>query len=104
VIHIYGCRFTTVYSVAEKRIKISVIAHKTSDLLLAYSDDLKGFVVHGHTFEELIEKSPAAVREVLEAQGIEVDSVVVEPNDGLELANFIPPSFIAQACLSSRAA
>lgn len=85
----------------EKTITIKVIGHKTSGLLVAYSDELHGLVIHGRTIEELKEKSPAAVREILEAMGETVAGVEVRANDGPHLENFVPPSFIAQACLNA---
>ena len=40
-------------------------------LIVAYSDDLKGLLVHGRSVDEIKAKLPGAIKEILDAQGVE---------------------------------
>jgi hypothetical protein len=55
-----------------KVIRITTVVHKTTGLLVAYSDDLKGLYVHARDDDELRERLPVAIRAVLEASGHQV--------------------------------
>jgi hypothetical protein len=78
-------------------IKIRVVQHRTSDLLVALSDDLKGLMVPGRSDEELERKIPMAVREILEAQGFRVISVTADSATGDLPAAFMAREFVANA-------
>lgn len=56
----------------EKIIKIRVLCHQTTGLLMATSEDIAGLVVHGRSNEELEKKIPLAVRDLLQASGFTV--------------------------------
>lgn len=68
----------------ERLIRISLKQHKDGDFFMAVSDDLRGLVVHGHTVEEINERVPGAIRDLLEFDGVQVKSVtpVSEQSDG----------------------
>ncbi len=87
----------------EKTIKIRILAHKGSDLLMAVSDDLRGLVVHGRSDTEIEAKLPAAVRDLLEADGFGVASLQIERHDESPVADFGPPTFVANASLTGQA-
>jgi hypothetical protein len=48
---------------------IQILRYQDSDLLAAFSDDLPGLLVPARSHEELDERLPRAVKELLEAQG-----------------------------------
>ncbi|WP_341702640.1 DUF1902 domain-containing protein [Ferrovibrio sp.] len=81
-----------------KEIEIQVIAHRESTLLMGYSDDLKGLLVPARSLSELQERLPAAIRELLEAQGFEVVSVEAVHKDHLP-DSFVPGKLTANARL-----
>jgi hypothetical protein len=68
---------------------------------MAVSDDLKGLLVPARTEKELEQKIPAAITEILEAQGKQVFNVTAAPDTSNELGEFAPPAFIASACLAN---
>jgi hypothetical protein len=57
-------------------LKIDVVEHRKTGLMVAISKDLPGLTVHGRNEEELDERVPEAIRSMLEAQGHTVESVV----------------------------
>lgn len=71
-----------------RSIVIEVVKHATSDLFVAYSNDLPGLMVSGRDEKELTERVPGSVRELLEARGSRVISVELHPADGE-----MPPAF-----------
>ncbi len=77
-----------------RQIRIHVLTHSTTDLLIATSDDLPGLMVAGRSHEQLQHDLPAAIKELLEANGRLVVSV-----DKIDVAetNFQPLSMIANA-------
>lgn len=79
-----------------KIVRVKVRKHKDTDLRVAYSDDLKGLLVPGRSVEELEEKLPAAITEILEAHGHTVLSVDLDDSDELPEA-FVPREIIAAA-------
>jgi predicted esterase len=85
----------------EKIIKIRVLSHSTTGLLMAMSDDMPGLVVHGRSDEDLERKLPAALRELLEASGFTVVDVTLMRDESAAMHNFGPPAFIANASLSA---
>lgn len=79
-------------------IRVHVLKHKRSDLLMAVSDDLRGLMVPGRSEEEILDKLPRAIQELLEAEGEQVDSIDIEPDSP---ADFIPPAYLASAHLAA---
>jgi hypothetical protein len=72
--------------------KIHVIQHKATGLLAAMSEDLRGFIVHAHSDEELAAKLGPAFAEFMDATGVPVTDVRVtqETPEG-----FWPPTYVA---------
>jgi Domain of unknown function (DUF1902) len=62
-------------ALTEKTIRIRLLRHKSGDLLMAVSEDLRGLVVHAHSEEEMEERLPGVVRDLLEAEGYVVANV-----------------------------
>ena len=85
-----------------KIFRIKTARLKGGDLLLAYSDDLKGFSVHGRSHEELEQRIPIVIRELLEMAGYAVESVELERDNEDKDAAFIPTALIASAALCAR--
>ena len=85
---------------ATRQIRIMILQHRKTDLLLAVSDDLRGLMVPGRSEEDLFAKIPAAIQELLEAEGISVISVDPVREDPDFPADFIPPAYIADAHLA----
>ena len=82
-------------------IKIHVMKHRDTGLLAAMSDDLKGFIVHAHTEDELFGKLGTAFKHNMEAVGEPVSDVKVtqESPEG-----FWPPVYVASGRLEKEAA
>jgi hypothetical protein len=51
------------------KVRIQILRHRDSDLLVAFSDDLPGLYVQGRSEEELARRIPIVMRDLLEAQG-----------------------------------
>jgi hypothetical protein len=68
---------------------------------MAVSDDMPGLIVHARSQEELENRLPGIVRDLLEADGHMVEHVHLERDSNL--ADFDPPAFIASACLQAEA-
>ena len=81
----------------EKTIQIKVLSFSKSDLLMAISEDLPGLVVHTRSSDELESRLPQVVRDLLEADGFNVDNVTVER----ESARPVPPEFRTAAYIAS---
>jgi hypothetical protein len=78
-----------------------LLRHRTSDLLMAVSEDLAGLVVHAHSEEEMEAKLPAAVQDLLEAEGYTVATVSLMRDKFSATPDFGPPAFIANASLNA---
>lgn len=85
----------------ERTIRIQLLRHEKTGLLVARSDDLLGLAVHGKTAEEIAKKLPSAIRDLLEAEGYKVIGVTAEADDRISRSGFGPPAFIASASLAS---
>lgn len=83
-----------------KSFRIQVLEHRETELLLAISPDHKGLYVHARDLDELEERIPVALQELLEAEGIAVLSVKAVP-ESEPIANFRPLGFIANAELQA---
>ena len=79
------------------QVRITVLSYKKSDLLMAISHDLSGFVVHGRSIEEIEGKLTGALKDFLEASGFNVFSIESHKED---IHDFGPPAFIASAALN----
>lgn len=87
-----------------KTITIQVIRHNETGLLVALSDDLKGLYVHARTQDDLLDRVPVAIRDILEADGFEVvDISEVDIPPEVE-AGFLPAQRKFEASLASREA
>lgn len=53
----------------EKTIRIRLLSHQKTGLLMAVSEDLPGLVVHGRTVGEIEERLPSVVADLIEAGG-----------------------------------
>ena len=84
-----------------KQIRIMILQHKSTDLLLAVSGDLRGLMVPARSEEDLLAKIPAAIHEILEAEGNSVISVDPVREDPDFPTDFIPLAYIADAHLSA---
>jgi hypothetical protein len=82
-------------------IKIHVMKHKDTGLLAAMSDDLKGFIVHAHTEDELLNKLGSAFAHYMDAIGEPVSDVKVTQESP---AGFWPPVYRASGRLEKEAA
>ena len=49
-----------------RQIRITILQHRKTDLLMAISDDLRGLMVPARSEEALLAKLPAAIQEILE--------------------------------------
>ena len=85
--------------IVTRTIRIRIVQHRKSDLLVALSDDLKGLMVPGRSELELEQKLPEAVREILEAQGNRVISVVTTREARHLPSAFIDRDYVANAQL-----
>ena len=69
---------------------IKYVRHAETGLIVAYSPDHKGIMVHGRTLDEVKERIPAAARAIFEAEGNEVISVHQISEDEIAESGFIP--------------
>lgn len=88
----------------EKRIRIRLLRHNKTDLLMAVSEDLRGLVVHGHTVEEIEGRLPSLAQDLLEADGYKVESIELVEDKSLTFKDYGPPAFLANVHLTSEAA
>jgi Domain of unknown function (DUF1902) len=82
-----------------RTIRVQVLQHEKTGLLAAISPDLHGLVVHGHSHDELRERLPGAIRDMIEAEGDSVVDLVMRVDDRLSRAGFGLPAFVADASL-----
>lgn len=73
-------------------ITVDILRHKGSDLHMGISEDMKGLYVHGRSIEEVESRVPAAIKEILEAEG--KTGVQVLPVEDLRRET-VPAAFIA---------
>jgi hypothetical protein len=76
-----------------EEIRIRVLRHGKTGLLMAISGDLPGFVVHAHSFDELAGKIQGACERFMEAIGRGDEAVLVVPEQA-------PPGFEADAFIA----
>lgn len=80
---------------------IRVLRHKDTGLIMALCDDLPGFVVHAHSYDELEAKLGPAFQSFKRALGEPVGEVQVHRD--VRTAAYDPPAFIAKAQLQAAA-
>lgn len=88
----------------EKTIRIRILRHDKTDLLMAVSEDLPGLVVHGHTVDEIEKRLPSVARDLLEVRGHRVESIELVRDKALTFKDYGPPAFLANVHLTSAAA
>lgn len=84
-----------------KQIKVDIIQHEKTGLLIATSDDLRGLYAHGRTMEDLEDAIGAAIKAILEAKlGRAVD---VSKRDDTKRSGFYPTkmTFAANGALAA---
>lgn len=86
-----------------QRIRVKLKQHGPSGLLMAYSDDMKGLLVPGDTEQQILERIPVAIRELLEAQGHTVVDVSAERDLGSAPSEFVPVELMASVSIERRA-
>jgi hypothetical protein len=87
-----------------KLITIQVIRHNETGLFVALSDEMKGLYVHARTHEDLLERIPVAIRDILEADGFQVvDISEIDTPPEVE-AGFLPALRKFEASFASREA
>ena len=74
--------------ITNRTLRIKVVEHKTTHLLIAVSDDLPGFTLAARSEDQVLKELPAAIQEWLEAQGETVVSITATPGTG------VPDAFI----------
>jgi hypothetical protein len=84
----------------EKNVKIEVVEHRRTGLMVAMSKDLRGLMVHGRTGDELDERIPEAIRSLMEAEGHRVESVV-KVDDDHQSSAFRPATSHYEAALAA---
>jgi hypothetical protein len=83
-----------------RSIHVYLVKHRESDLLIALSDDLRGLTVPGRTEEEVRDKLPFAIRQILEAEGQTVLGVEPEPTPEIP-SSFAKHWIVANATLAT---
>jgi Domain of unknown function (DUF1902) len=87
-----------------RTINIQMLRHKETGLLIALSDEMKGLYVHARTMDDLLDRIPVAIRDILEADGFEVlDVSEIGPPPEAE-AGFLPALRKFEASLGSKEA
>lgn len=80
-----------------RRIRIVVLKHQHSDLLMAVSPDHKGLNVVGRSYEEIEKTVVEAVKDLFEAEGRGDMRVILEPEIPVDAHEFKSPVYIASA-------
>jgi hypothetical protein len=78
---------------AMEEIRIRVLRHRDTGLLMALSNDLPGFVVHAHSHDELAGKIQGACQSFMHAIGRGDQAVIVMPEEA-------PPGFESDAFIA----
>jgi hypothetical protein len=76
-----------------EEIRIRVLRHHDTGLLMALSSDLPGFVVHAHSLDEMAGKLQGACESFMRAIGRGNQAVAVVPED-------VPPGFEPDAFIA----
>lgn len=61
-----------------REITVEIIRHEKTGLLVALSDDMRGLLVHGDTVEEIEERLPKAIHDILEHETKGQARIIVE--------------------------
>ena len=81
-------------------IRVQIMRHKATGLMVGVSDDLKGLMVAGNTEDEIEARMADAIREILEEKGERILSVTVEPDRAGVPEGFSNATLIANARFS----
>lgn len=77
-----------------QEIRVRVLQHRSTGLLVAISDDLPGLSIAAKTIEEIESELAPVVRGLLEAQGERVGTLTVSPPQPYGASGFVAdPSF-----------
>ena len=82
-----------------REVRITTLTHQETNLMMAFSDDLPGLLVSGRSHEEIRQRIPGAITEMLEAQGEDVLSVEAAAETGMP-SGFSNRKFLARAKLA----
>lgn len=88
----------------EKILYVEILEHDDTGLFAAISRELPGLMVHDYSIDEIERRLPAVIKDLLEAQGVAVESVTAMRDERRAAAQLEPPAFIANAVLSRVAA
>ena len=72
-----------------RRISIRTLRHRSTGMLVAVSDVMKGLYVHGDTEDELMERVPVAIQALLEAEGYKVFEVAIVESEIVAKLGFV---------------
>jgi hypothetical protein len=87
-----------------RTIKVTIMQHLDTSLLIATSDDLKGLFLAGHSEAAIGDQLPDAVRMLLEAEGNNVLSLATARDSTGLPGSFSGRDFIASVQVEARAA
>jgi hypothetical protein len=87
--------------VVTREIRVHFVENRSTGLLVALSDDLKGLMVAGRSAAQIESELPDAIREMLEAGGGEVISVTTAQDPKNLPTGFSSPVLIASARLAA---
>lgn len=83
--------------------EIKFVRHTQTGLIVAYSPDHAGVMIHGRTFGEVKQRIPEAVRAIFEAEGKEIISIEEDADGETAGSGFMPSSARFHASLSHAA-
>ena len=69
-------------------IEVTIYKNKTSGLLVALGDDMRGLIVHARSFHQLADRILKTIRALLDAEGFKCGSLTV--TSAAPGSNFIP--------------
>lgn len=84
----------------ERRYRIVVRSHTTTGLMVGISPDHPGLNVFGRSEDEIGRLLPAALRALLEAEGVQVMEITAK-HETADVRGFNNPSFVAEAKLAA---
>lgn len=83
-------------------ISITLLEHKDGELIMAISPDMPGLVVHGYSIDEVVNRVPGIITDLLAVDGVEVGEIELIEDKSSRNSDFGPPAYIAKAALTSR--
>jgi hypothetical protein len=88
--------------VKHKLVATRSIPHPGTGLIVAISDDMQGLYVHARSQADLLERTPVAIRDILEADGYRVLDLSKAGSPAEAGAGFVPALRRFQASLALR--